>query len=761
MPNNPPELEAFRLACWNQVERFPLLVPPNEQIEAVSKDPRTLRAQVARLQSFLQESASELLYKTTSSIQAFMQQRIPGFGLNVGLVSTMQMAGPAVSDRGIPVYQFLIGADDMWNAYLSHKCDGAVPLDRIKGKLADGVALPQRLFGHRNATGALLSPNPPAEIDPQRRVAIPYEHSAGGIAGTGNKFVSSYPWALVSPLSFPMLYALIPRNNTPLGFLQMHIELPGIPDSDKYAGHEQAWLRIYNPSAAWAIDMAAFLAAFCNILLAPVLDRTILLRDHAMHSIETRFCFPDDFREAVHLRDEDVPWNPDTYGGSKWVQQIAHLHSLWREPTFPPAELAKNLIDLFWSEDTWRGLPPFDKRSEAEKLLFWSEKYRDHLVHILKVFLIGERIIREIHHGSVYARSVIDNTQLCDDVTTPLEAFEFQWMLAATVHDYSLPYELLPGLQKSYWREFVIPGDSNGDTEEDPATRDLEAMQFGLTLADRVLRQHLVVSLWQLLHSEVTPQGQESYPAYCHLHTLGKSGKNIGYPRFLSYFLENGDHGIASALWFLHLTMLDKKDDGTIIGLHSPNGQETEARCRQSIAVARACYFHNLATKRVKNDDNGAGEPIFAGNLFGPFEKDPLAYLLLLCDFLQDEGRDESTAQQSDSTNGWGKRPFGHVTKVEWCDGFLEIYVEYVWVQRAKNGKPPKRVIFGEDGCQKKEGVKCHRRQQTESKKPNCWFHDCKERAEIAKAFDLLAARLAGLPVKIYLAHEKKGAIEL
>jgi hypothetical protein len=672
----------------------------------------------------------------------------------------MQMVGPAATDRGIPLYQFYLGTDDLWNDYLSTKCDKVVQLGKVKAKLAGGVALPQRLFGHRNATGALLSPNPPARIDAERRVVIPHEHSAGGVAGTGDPFVSSYPWALVSPQSFPMLYALVPRNNTPLGFLQLHIALPNIPDADKYAGPEHAWLRIYNPTAPWVQDIAAFVSAFCEILLSPVLDRAILLRDHAAHAVETQFCFPDDFRHAVRLRDTDSPWDPATYGNSKWVQQISHLHSLWREPAFPPAELAKNLIDLFWSEDTWRGLPPFDKRSEAEKLLFWSDKYRDHLVHILKVFLIGERVIRELYRGSDTARAVIQSTPQCDGIADALQAFEFQWMLAATVHDYSLPYELLPGLQKSYWREFVIPEKSGGKTESDPATRDLEAMQFGLTLADRILRQHLVVSLWQLLHSDVMPQSREIYPAYCDLHSLGTSERNIIYPRFLSYFLEHGDHGIASALWFLHLTMLAKEDDGTIVGLYPPDAPETEARCKQSIAVARACYFHNLATKRVKTDGNGAGDPIFAGELFGPFEKDPLAYLLLLCDFLQDEGRNESASEQTDATNGWGKRPIGHVTDVEWRDDFLHVSVEYAWVRCGKNGTT-KRVVLGAAGCETNPTVKCRRRQHLEAGQPSCWLGNCQECADIRRAFDLLAERLSGLPVKVHLAHEQKGPIEL
>lgn len=755
MAKNPnKKIADFRNKCWELGSKtFLEEISPKEQIEAVCTTPQSLYEHIEALQAYLDKVNPDLFYGSDHSINSIMNDLLSGIIFDVGLVSTMHLSGPAIADRGIPQYRFSVGPDKMWEAYLANKCDLTSPtnISEIKrllssrpknGEEEPALKLPERLFGHRNATGALLSPIPPANIDPMHRVVVPYQHSEGGVAGTGDKFKIDFPWALVSQKSFPMLYAVVQRNYCPLGFLQMHISLPDTVQGDKYTGPESSWLFIYNPSTQWVKFLADLITIYCENFLAPLLERAIMLSDHSKHAIEMGFCFPMKFRKAVNLADNVNVW--EEYNWSKWRQQIAHLHSLWKQPAFSPSELAKNIIDLFWTQGSWRSLPTFDKRSEAEKLLFWSEKYRDHLVHVLKVFLVGEKLIHELlNYGP--AKAVFDNTPFSkDEFKSSLEAFEFQWMLAATVHDYSLPYELLPGLQRSYWREFVVPEDSTSRASEDSSDRDLEAMQFGLTLADRILRQHLVVSMWQILHSEVMPQGKECYEAYQHLHSIGESPENILYPKFLSYFLEHGDHGIASALWYLHLTMIDS----STTKLKSPK-TVPDARLKESIAVARACYFHNLATKRKKNGQ-ASGEKCFAGTLFGPFAKDPLPYLLMLCDFLQDEGRDESENQLSIAERDWSERPFGHVTNIKWENGILRIDVEYLWVPKKTNGVRAQSIQLGEMGCKGKNIINCKRKQKSQP----CDWSACQERDNIRKAFELLQERLKGLPVSILLDHD-------
>jgi len=306
-----------------------------------------------------------------------------------------------------------------------------------------------------------------------------------------------------------------------------------------------------------------------------------------------------------------------------------------------------------------------------------------------------------------------------------------QWMLASTIHDFSIPSQLLPDLQDSCWQKFFSQTTEKGSS-------DIEQVQFALSLTSRVFRQHLIVNLWQVLHADLIPQGMKPELAYDDLlySKADKFGKEMLYPKYLGYFLETGDHGIASALWFLHAT------HETLKGMSaSPKQQKREMkRCTD---VARACYFHNLAPKVKKS--GATTKSYFEEEVFGVFEQDALCYLLLLSDFLQDEGRVDHLDSQSDADR-WSKRPLGHIIGIQASDDVLKIEIEYSWVNR----KSRERVKVCRDECGARPDISCaYKKEHNEDKPCPLDRGKCTDRNNILGALERLQSKLRGLRVDL------------
>lgn len=753
MTVNPEDAKTYKKACWEFAEKFRSSLKLTEQISSLNKNPFVgWKKCVTQLQTALSEAANALVYEDAASIQALVTRDIsPKFRFGVGLVSTLQLASLSGEHRGIPVYRFMLGSEKMWQNYLTKVCKPGLSLNKIRSQLIQDVRLEHRYFGNKNATGALLSAPLPAGLTSEYPILFPYRRSENGIAKKKSNFGKKYPWALVAEKSFPIIYALVARDTHPLGFIQIHVDVPDAYSNHIYDGIEKTWLHIFDPKKSWVQSIAGLVATFSQYVVAPFLERITFLADHREHIKQIRRCFPLSFQNVIRLA--GPAQNAfDVYATSKWRVEIAQIQSLFSQPAYSPAELVNNVIDALWNQDDRVKGHNFEGRSKAERLLFWNDEYREHMVHILKVFLLGERILHEAYAKIPSVRKVIDSTKVPKGVESALHAFEIEWMLAATIHDYSLPYELLPELHRSYWNKFVMPTDVSKLSMVDETNYSLEKT----TLADRILRYHLVVSLWQLLHFEVQPKGTSQYQAYRKLSQLVNDEENrpILYPKYLNYFLEHNDHGIASALWFLHLAILN--NDGKLRTRLSYKVSD-KVSLKSTMAVARACYFHNLATrlKRVNNSSDEK-EPYFSGKLFDSFNQEPLTHLLLLADFLQDEGRVEGGQRESvEHSPKWSKRPLGHVMDISASDGkTLQIKIKYSWVREASNGGPPDCVEFGKTGCAQKRRILCEHRKNLDTKHSNCAETNCVHRERIRSAYDLLSSRLVGFPVQLKVEHE-------
>ncbi len=725
------EIERYRQCCWDAAESLRKQCPVTGHIKKASKG--DIVTCISELQAWLGSCAANLIFSGDSSICSLMRKVLPGFDVTIGLVSTMQLAGTYLRDRGTPIYRFMLGSDDAWKGYLA-TIECATSPDNIRAELKrlDGVALPSRVFGEKNASGALLFSVPPAGIDPNIRVLVGWDHSKEGIGEDkdATKWRNDYPWALWEQGSFPMVYALVSRDSHPLGFCQLCVR-GCAGDTDKYSGEDDTWLRIYAPDREWVDSLCKLTAAFANVCLAPLIDRVLLLHEHRKHASEIDICFPEELRKALGINNS-TPWTG--YEKSRWKKEIGQIHALLQQPAYSTTELAKNMIDLLWRQCSLTKHMSMEARSIAEKALFLDDSYRDHMVHILKVFLIGERILLELYDSNLNkSADVINQTPLIGDEQSSLAAFEMQWMLAATIHDFSIPCQLLPDLQESCWQKFF----SEATYATERGNRDIEHVQFALSLTNRVFRQHLIVNLWQVLHANLLPQGSEPVLAYTDLlvSKAAMLGKEMLYPRYLGYFLETGDHGIASALWFLHATYQTLKELKA-----SPNEQKNEMkRCTD---VARACYFHNLAPKVKKSEDST--KSYFEEPVFGVFQKDALCYLLLLSDFLQDEGRVDHLDSRSDD-DSWSKRPLGHITDIQAKASVLKIQIEYCWVNRRSREK----VRVGHNECGKMN-IPCACQKKNSGAKP-CPSEsgECIDRKNILGALGRLQSKLLGLPVEL------------
>ncbi|MBN1567630.1 MAG: hypothetical protein JXA73_07270 [Acidobacteria bacterium] len=527
MTNLEKQAREYDFKCWEWGQKFDQQFLSHDQVTNIQKRGKEGLNQCIRdMQIFLQHAANDLLYGNQLSIKTILSSNIRAdFDVKIGLVSGLRLVGIAAEDKGIPLYQYLLGQETEWISHIqriygrstsSLKVSAESRWSEIQASLFDGVSIGERVFGLQNASGVLLSHHFPNGLERPWLSLVPIRPSKRGAAA--GKFKAENPWALVDTQSFPQVYTLVSLDTNPLGFLQLVLRLPPhlVSHTPKYIGPEAKWLHIYDPNVSWVKLLARLSHIFSRGVLAQIVARTIWLRDKYDHARDTGIHFPDTLRGALALRTKDN--NDKWYSKSLWANNIAQVHSLLEQPAYSPAELAINLIDSLWIKDDYLEKKSFGRRAEAERVLFWTRKYREHLVHTVKVFLLGERILHEMYGRNTAATKAIDHAVAGDRIVPggdkKLMAFEQLWMRAATIHDYSLPFELLPNLQHAYWHEFV---DENGKGAKVPSSsteKRLEQMHFGLALTDHLLRQQMIVNLWHVLHADVLPSERQAYRAY-------------------------------------------------------------------------------------------------------------------------------------------------------------------------------------------------------------------------------------------------------
>jgi hypothetical protein len=210
-----------------------------------------------------------------------------------------------------------------------------------------------------------------------------------------------------------------------------------------------------------------------------------------------------------------------------------------------------------------------------------KESYRDHFIHSSNVFLLGYYIINELRRTCG-----LKGSDLC------INDIELAWMMASTFHDVAYPIQEMESWLNNLFLKMlgINPRFDYNITQIVPMAYN----EFMKMIADYHLhRENNLVS------------GRVSY----------LSMDWSIYDRLNSELI-NKDHGVLSALMLAHVLAIRKgfatKNDGSywnFINIHMP--------------AIHAISLHTLKSINVE------------------FNKHPIAFLLVLCDELQDWGRPE------------------------------------------------------------------------------------------------------------------------
>lgn len=296
-------------------------------------------------------------------------------------------------------------------------------------------------------------------------------------------------------------------------------------------------------------------------------------------------------------------------------------------------ELAANCLQEFWKNYSREKIAKiFWSFPRVQRALFGLEetledgvRYRDHYIHMLDTFITGSRIISQIislvppAERQVFLKETFKIVREPDQVPFPRpysveHRLLFLWTIIATFHDIGIPIEHL-GRIRDGLNNFLS--------------------YFGLRLGELHLEQKTNVDaqlpyyfglMSKFLEPGIIPNDDLIYDK-------AKSNNQYLYQVLATEYGEY-NHAVISAV-----CLFNSFEETFLIGHHDQNGYDLDINkhsgfmklvFEQDIArAALAISFHNLDTQRFPK--------IFPIK----FEKFPLAFLLILCDNLQEAFRRE------------------------------------------------------------------------------------------------------------------------
>lgn len=233
-------------------------------------------------------------------------------------------------------------------------------------------------------------------------------------------------------------------------------------------------------------------------------------------------------------------------------------------------------------QETYSIIENFEK---IEGLLFRVDGYRGHYVHQFNVFALGYYILNTLERGNNAVKEIFQQS------SDP----NFTWMLAATFHDMGYPIETIGELLKIIIRDFLrvdVPYEVEIEKILTPAffeyTKYIAAMH--VALPNSIGYPRAVVSIEQSTRID------------------------WGFYNKLLMYLKRKDHGVISALLLMHSLLTQEKFYHGDTWFFSVLPDKIMPACH-------AISMHNLELKELS------------------FREYPYAFLLKLCDELQDWGR--------------------------------------------------------------------------------------------------------------------------
>jgi hypothetical protein len=227
-----------------------------------------------------------------------------------------------------------------------------------------------------------------------------------------------------------------------------------------------------------------------------------------------------------------------------------------------------------------------------EKILFKDPKYRDHFIHQFQVFLCGLPIL-EAFYDQIYGsyRRVIKNSTNID--------IEFSWLLAATFHDIGYLMQQFDTWLNTFFKEFL-------SIRELPINLDLARL-----LVERNFQEYIdkLTSLYGAIY-----YGLKEWE-YDGPHKIDNKMRKC----LTRNLIDERNHGIISSV-----ILLDQIEFG---------------RAAQTIADYKARYFSPIIMPACLAIALHDKEVFLRLNQEVDFKKDPLTFLLIYCDLIQEWGR--------------------------------------------------------------------------------------------------------------------------
>ena len=265
-------------------------------------------------------------------------------------------------------------------------------------------------------------------------------------------------------------------------------------------------------------------------------------------------------------------------------------------------------------------------RVYEERAATLIDKQRDHFVHSVNVFLLGLAIYAANRpYRDAFSASAMDETKYPENFPTAREEFLFRWGLAALFHDVGYPVEIISNQMARFLR-FVTDADQDKTLGEVKAHLEFENFRRFNSIAEATPKKTFIKQFYDENESSVYVdllQPIDLLAQHIH-HTIGVPMLDIKNKLDLYHaeMAKKGfvDHGYYSAIIVL-------KWYGYLI---QTTGQDPMRFYHAIVDSADAILLHNYYARTLVDEFHLP--PLKA-------EKNPIAYLLMFCDEMQDWNR--------------------------------------------------------------------------------------------------------------------------
>jgi hypothetical protein len=323
-------------------------------------------------------------------------------------------------------------------------------------------------------------------------------------------------------------------------------------------------------------------------------------------------------------------------------------------------ELFANRFKYFFTthSDTVRNsLQIFDDLKKSQEALFWIPEYRDHFIHSIKVFLIGCIILSIIVNDSKVA-DFFERNKLNDG------RLQFSWACISCFHDFAISIQKINPLIRRLISRFMFK-------VEEELKNEIPDIISGNHLVD----SHSISVLKLIKISERASPINISLDTYDDI-LKKKLIDDISF----RYLKRKADHGVASAISFITYALLDflfnadssleeflkdrikiiTKEVDKLNDIYEFGSKDATELIELYLTISKAILKHNL----IFDDE-------IKHSLRIDFVENPLGFLLILIDNLQDWGRPSYGTLEEKKEN------FCIVKKIKYEKSGLILYLNY------------------------------------------------------------------------------------